>query len=169
MISNCFTDLKRRGKSTNSQISIFLNMEHIWIDRKHSECRAPHTRKYNNSKLPMVKLPSTAAVSCNNGYSFYGKLGLMSTRFSLPVRYHIWCLQKYIKREICRPSSGEPRILWRSELNAKAQGTQLIGGQLCWSRLNVVLENGPKGPDWLIDARNPFTQALFSVRTSWPS
>ena len=45
------------------------------------------------SKLPFVKLPpqQQAAADPLIGYfkHFYGKLGLMSTRFSLPVRYHI--------------------------------------------------------------------------------
>ena len=96
------------------------------------------------SKLPFVKLPpqQQAAADPLIGYfkHFYGKLGLMSTRFSLPVRYHIWLLQKYI-----RDMPGERRILSRSELNAKARGTQGVSG--CCSSLLVLAQCGLKDPD----------------------
>ena len=141
-------------------------MEHGWIDTKHSECRAPAGNDNIAimkimiiiifSKLPFVKLPpqQQAAADPLIGYfkHFYGKLGLMSTRFSLPVRYHIWLLQKYI-----RDMPGERRILSRSELNAKARGTQ--GVSSCCSSLLVLAQCGLKDPDPCAH----YAIALFSV------
>ena len=141
-------------------------MEHGWIDTKHSECRAPAGNDNIAimkimmiiifSKLPFVKLPpqQQAAADPLIGYfkHFYGKLGLMSTRFSLPVRYHIWLLQKYI-----RDMPGERRILSRSELNAKARGTQRVSS--CCSSLLVLAQCGLKDPDPCAH----YAIALFSV------